>query len=389
MTTVLKGITWDHPRGLDSVRGSAEEWSRTHPGSRVEWQVRSLQGFADQPLESLVERYDLIVIDHPHVPLAHDRKLLLPLDGTGHDVELEDLAAHSVGLSHPSYNHGGRQYGLAIDTAAQVAVYRPDLLAKAPVTWDDVLDLARAGKVLWPAKPVDAISSFLTLAANYGAPVGGGDGFVDETTGLEVLDLLHRLADLVPPACLTENPIETAERLSTSDEWYYAPLAFGYTNYSRQGFRPHRLAYVDIPNGPGGVSGSCLGGAGVAVSARTEHPEQAVEHAFWLASEEVQRGPYYWSGGQPGHAAAWEDSALNADSLDFFRGTRHTLEQAWLRPRYDGWLHVQDKVGTLINDVLAGGIDDRACLARADDLYASSIDRATGLDRRAHTEREA
>src|ERR1035437_4739644 len=122
MTTVLKGITWDHPRGLDSVRGSAEEWSRTHPDSRVEWQGRGLQDFADQTLESLVERYDLMILDHPHVPLAHDRKLLLPLDGTGHDVELGDLAAHSVGPSHPSYNHGGRQYGLAIDAAAQVAV---------------------------------------------------------------------------------------------------------------------------------------------------------------------------------------------------------------------------------------------------------------------------
>ncbi|HVQ91059.1 MAG TPA: extracellular solute-binding protein [Mycobacteriales bacterium] len=371
--TVLRGITWDHPRGLASVRGAAAAWRREHPDSRVEWDVRSLQGFADQPLESLVAGYDLVVLDHPHIPVAHAEGLLLPLDGTGHDAELADLAANSVGLSHRSYQHGGHQYGLAIDTAAQVAVYRPDLLAEPPSGWGEVLELARAGRVLWPAKPVDAISSFLTLCANSGAPVTAGGGFADPDAGAAALDLMCRLATLVPAGCLTENPIQTAERLSTRDDWWYAPLAFGYTNYSRAGFRPHRLAYVDIPAGAAGVAGSCLGGAGIAVPARTAQAGAAVEHAFWLASETVQRGPYYACGGQPGHDAAWRDDALNLDSLDFFRNTRRTLDGAWLRPPYPGWLDVQDRVGTLVNAVLAGELTIEACLRGAEAAYAGSL----------------
>lgn len=373
MTTVLRGITWDHPRGLDSVAGAGREWRRLHPDVVVEWHVRSLQGFADEPLADLAARYDLLVIDHPHIPQAHDSRLLLALDGLGHDDQLADLSAHSVGPSHASYAHGGHQYALAIDGAAQVAVHRPDLLPAPPATWDEVFELAATGRVLWPCKPVDAISSFLTLAANLGTPAGDDpERFISEDTGRQILDLLHRLAAVVPEECLDENPIETAERLSTSDQWAYAPLAFGYTNYSRAGFRPHRLAYVNIPAGSGGIAGSCLGGAGIAVSARTRHPESAVEHAFWLASAEAQRGVYYDAGGQPGHASAWEDDRLNADSLDFFRGTRNTLEQAWVRPRYDGWLTVQDEVGTLINQTLGGQLDDKSCLALAEEAYAAS-----------------
>jgi multiple sugar transport system substrate-binding protein len=343
----------------------------------VRWEVRSLQGFADVPLHDLAENYDLLVIDHPHIPVASEQGLLLPLDGTGHDGELATLADQSVGGSHASYAHGGHHYGLAIDAAAQVAVHRPDLLPTPPTSWPEVLELARAGLVLWPAKPVDAISSLLTLSANAGHPAGTSvDHFLDRETALSALSLMRELAELTPREGLAQNPIEVAELLSTSDEWAYAPLAFGYTNYSREGFREHRLAYVDIPEGVRGVRGSCLGGAGIAVSARTPSPEAAVEHAFWLAAAETQRGVYFDSGGQPGNAVAWDDDRLNAQTLDFFRGTRRTLEGAWTRPRSVGWLRVQDEVGTMVNAVLAGRLDEEEFLVRADESYLLAMDEA-------------
>ena len=104
------------------------------PDVRVEWQTRSLQGFADEPLEQLIRDYDLLVIDHPHIPHAADRGLLLALEGPEREVDLAELARGSVGVSHQSYQHDGHQYGLAIDAAAQVAVYRPDLLPTPPAS---------------------------------------------------------------------------------------------------------------------------------------------------------------------------------------------------------------------------------------------------------------
>jgi len=373
MTVHLRGITWDHPRGLDSLRGSAARWAELRPDVTVEWEVRSLQGFADQPLSALVANHDLLVIDHPHIPQAHDQQLLLALDTTEHTAELAELADASVGPSHVTYRHSGHQYGLAIDVAAQVAVHRPDLLSEPPRNWAEVFALAEQGRVLWAAKPVDAISTFLTLLASAGSPAGATNKeFADRDAALEVLATMARLASLVPRKCLSANPIEVAELLSQQDDWSYAPLSFGYTNYSRPGFWPRRLRHGDIPAGTNGVSGSCLGGAGIAVSRRTAHPKEAVAHAFWLASADVQRGVYYDSGGQPGHAAAWDADRTNADSLDFFRGTRATLEQSWVRPRYDGWLAVQGQVGTLINQVLTGDLEPDRCLDQAQVIYEAS-----------------
>lgn len=361
--TVLRGMTWEHPRGYDCQVAAAAEYARL-TGVEVRWEFRSLQAFADEPLEHLTARYDLLVIDHPHVPLAAGMGLLAPLDGAGHDEALTALAADTLGPSHATYAHAGHQYGLATDAAAQVAVHRPDLLAAAPTDWDGVLDLAREGRVLWPAKPVDAFSTLCTLAAGRGTPVNAAPGtFLSPEDAAPVLDLMHRLAERVPRWCLSANPIEVAEALAGDgdDRWCYAPLAFGYTNYSRAGFRPHRLKYVDVP----GVAGSLLGGAGVAVSAQARDVDAARAYALWVASPRVQSGVYYDAGGQPGYGASWDDDRLNADSWDFFRGTRQTLERAWVRPRTAGYIEFQDTVSPWVTAVLAGELTDDDLLGRA------------------------
>ena len=98
VTTTLRGITWEHARGFDCQVAAASEYER-RTGVRVEWEARSLQAFADAPLEVLTADYDLLVIDHPHVPLAAEAGLLARLDGAGHDEALAALAADSVGAS--------------------------------------------------------------------------------------------------------------------------------------------------------------------------------------------------------------------------------------------------------------------------------------------------
>ena len=374
MTTILRGITWEHARGYGSVVAAAEAYRALRPDVEVRWEFRSLQAFADHPIDRLVEDFDLLVIDHPHIPIAAEQGLFARLDGQGYDDELALLATQSVGRSHESYSHGGHQYGLATDAAAQVAAFRPDLIAEPPRDWGAVLALAREGRVLWPTKPIDAFSSLVTIAANSGTPPMREPGvFLTLETALPVLELMRELVALVPADNLGWNPIQAADALSESDRWVYSPLLFGYTNYSRAGFRPNRLKYVDIPAGAQGVDGSLLGGAGIAVSARTRHPDEAIAHAFWLDSAEVQEGVYYDGGGQPGNAVAWESDRTNADSLDFFRGTRRTLEGAYLRPRAARYIELQDALSPLVTLALAGGLDDAQLVSRLNDGVADYL----------------
>lgn len=357
MTLVLRGITWEHERGSGSASAASEAIRAEGLDVRIEWSARSLAAFGDQPLEELAPHADLLIIDHPQVPRAAEAGVLLPLDEPNRIETLAGLAHRSVGTSFASYRHIDRQWALPVDAAAQVSVHRPDLLPHPPVTWDEVDDLARHGSVLVPAARIDAYSMLLTLAAADGPGAFAREGIFLEVDELDTaLARLARLVGYTGPAAFEINPIRAAELLSTSDDWCYSPLLFGYSNYSRTGFRPHRLVYRDVPRGRSGLRGTLLGGAGIAVSAETRHPDEAAAVAYRFASSEIQRGAWFDGGGQPAHADAWDDDMLNAMTCDFFRGTRATLESAWLRPAAAHYAVLQDRVANTVAAFLRGTI---------------------------------
>ena len=356
---ILKGMTWDHARGFDPMIASAKKFCSENPDVKIIWEKRSLQAFADRPIELMAFDYDLMVIDHPHVGEASRKDLIYELNhAEDYKNELKILEHESVGLSHQSYNFNDNQYALAIDAAAPVSSYRKDLLNNIPKTFEDVIQLAEKSLVMWPIKPVDAISSFNTIAANLGNPINSKEGvFIELSIANSILEMMKKLADLVPRECLSMNPIETLDYMSTNDDILYCPLLYGYSNYSRLNFRESLIHFTDIPSFNGkenNCSGSQLGGTGLAISKSTKHLKTALKYSFWVASANCQRGLYYDSGGQPGNVLAWRDDKINENCNDFFKNTLKTLDKSWLRPRYDGYMYYQDKAGTLINNFLKG-----------------------------------
>src|ERR687888_993895 len=124
----LRGITWDHERGMGGLRAAATAYAQRRPDVRVEWTVRSLQAFADQPLDELARRFDLLYVDHPSIGAAVARGCLVPLDDHLDAAFLDDQIEASVGRSAESYEWQGHRWALATDAAAQVSAFRPDLL---------------------------------------------------------------------------------------------------------------------------------------------------------------------------------------------------------------------------------------------------------------------
>ena len=347
---VLRGMTWNHPRGVDPLVAHARLWEQTRD-VRVTWEARSLEDFEAFPLDELAGKYDLMVIDHPHVGMAAVSGCLLPFDPSVH--------FDTVGLSHESYFYAGKQWALAIDAAAQVAARRAGSLDRWPATWDEVTELARDGRVLWPLAPVHALMSFMTMCANAGHPCReSGDELLHVEVGERILARLRELASLVSPICFEMNPIAAFERMIAEERFVYAPLIYGYVSYARDGFRPTRLEFGDIPS----VRGSTLGGTGIAVSAQSRHRDAAVEVALDLASAATQRGIYATSGGQPAHREAWISGAVNAETHDFYRDTLATLDASHIRPRFDGYIAFQQSAGQLVGGCLRGATAPDQCM---------------------------
>ncbi|WP_198174293.1 extracellular solute-binding protein [Mesorhizobium xinjiangense] len=374
MTTRLKGMTWSHPRGFDPMVACSALW-REKTGVEIEWDKRSLQDFESFPVEELARNYDLIVIDHPHVGQITAEDCLAPLDVPGREAEREELAAGSVGRSYESYAWEGRQRAFPIDAAAQVLAWRTDRLDAPPATWSDVLVLARDGQAMLPLRPPHNLMSFFTLAANLGHPCAStaGPEIIAPQAGATVFEMLRELADLVDPACMEMDPIAVSERMAEDGSPIAcAPLIYGYANYAIAGFRPHRIAFADIAAaGTNGSAGSALGGTGIAVSARSSERAAAIDFAYWVASGSVQRGPFAEAGGQPGHAAAWDDERVNAATGGFYRDTRKTLDGAWMRPRHDGYMAFQQAASDRLNAGLVEKEPAETVVADLNRLFAS------------------
>src|SRR5262249_52102819 len=54
------------------------------------------------------------------------------------------------------------------------------------------------------------------------------------------------------------------------------------------------------------------------------------------------------AGGQPAARVAWESGAVNAACGGFYRHTRVTLDWAWVRPRFAGWIAFQERGSAVV-----------------------------------------
>ena len=336
---------------------TAKCYGAARDGVEIIWEKRSLQAFADRPIEEMTAKYDLMVIDHPHVGDVAEAGLLVAFDTVGRDAELAMLKAQSVGPSHISYEIGGHQWGLAIDAATPVAAFRPDRLTVAPVKWAEVIELARGGDVGIALIPINALMTFLGMAKNLDMLVADNpDRFIADDDGAYVLETLCEIVELIDPRCLTLDPIGIYEWMGRAQNApAYSPFGYGYTNYSRAGYCAFPLVFADAPGfGDNGPRGTVIGGTGIAVSASSKHCDLAVDYAFWIASAACQSGLFFQSGGQPGNAVAWESDACNAACRGFFINTRATLDSSWIRPRYTGYMGFQDVAGNIIHACLRG-----------------------------------
>ena len=375
---ILKGITWNHSRGLVPMQATAQRFSELNPDVEIIWEKRSLQQFADFSIEELAKRFDLLVIDHPWAGFAAKTKSILPLDEYLSAEYIKDQQDNTVGHSCTSYSYNGHQWALAIDAATPVAASRPDLFGKyglrLPKTFGDLLQLADDGLVAFAGIPIDVLMSFYSYCCSLGeSPCQTDDKVIAEETGTKALQLFRELASKVNPANFERNPIKVYEAMTLTDEIAYCPFAYGYSNYSRRGYARKLLHFHDMITLDGKTNMiSTLGGTGLAISSSSEHIATAVEYARYVGSPECQQTVFTENGGQPGHLTAWTDAENNRQTSNYFLNTLPALQRAFLRPRYHGHMFFQDHAGDIVRDYLMKGGSEKEVLNKMNELYLKS-----------------
>lgn len=374
----LKGIAWNHTRGFTSVVATAQRFEELNPQVRITWEKRSLQAFADEPLDALTHHYDLLIMDNPHVSIAARDQVLLPFDDYLRADFLKELAGNSVGKSHASYHVDHKQWTLATDAATPIATWREDLMDKykirIPNTWDELLVLSKTGRIAFASIPIDTLMHHYMFCIALGSPVFTTKSEVaPKEIMVKAIKGYKQLLDLVPDYCLEMNPIKIYEHMTQTNDIVYSPFNYGYSNYSRSNYAPHILKAGGLVTFNGRRLRSTLGGAGMAVSAKTNFPDIAMQYAAFTASEKIQSGLYFACGGQPGHRKAWLSEEVNGQCNNFFKDTLQTVDEAYLRPQYYGYMHFQDEASPIIHEAVSGKTSIGSAVEKMNAIYKYSL----------------
>lgn len=369
------GLTWDHPRGYNALAAAAARLNPERDGLSLAWERQSLEGFEAHPIADLCARYDLVVLDHPHVGEAVATQCLQPLESLFSADEIATLARHTMGPCLSSYRYDGLHWALPLDAATQVMAYRADLLdVPAPTTWDEVVTLSKRVPVALSLAGPHAALTFQSIATAFGEPPAQRDprSFVSEETGLAVLDLMADLASRSPAPAWALNPIEILGHMAQTRAVALCPLIYGYVNYGRPA--NVTLAPLSFANAPrqavGGRPGSTLGGTGIGISRRCQPSQPLLDHLRWLLSGEAQTKFIPLHDGQPSRRSSWHDASVNAQCNGFYEHTADTLEHAYVRPRFNGAIAFQTRCSQLIRDGLSERRAHRPLLEEIQRAYA-------------------
>lgn len=378
----LRGITWAHRRAVQPLAATLRGFQELRPDVAIHWQARSLHGFEFQSLPELAERFDLIVLDHPFCGEIAATRCLLPQD------ELAPLDERFIGPTLSTYRYDGSIWALPIDAASQVAVSRPDLMVKlgspVPGTWAEVAGLGDRAKAAGlrlaiGLKGVHGLMTFFFLCANLGKPCATDPAlpFLDRPAAREALQTLRALLAWCPREALDWNSIDLHDAMVAADDLVYCPVVYCYATYAESDQR-QPLAFADLPGlhcrSP---AGSAIGGTGLGISASCRHPEEALAYVRYLLGADVQKA-FARNHGQPARIEAWSDPVLDERFGKAFSNTRRSIENAWIRPRYPGYLRVQAEGGDAMEAHLRGDLEECALLDRLEALHRNAAEAADG-----------
>ena len=361
--TSFRGLTWDHPRGRHALEAAADATTDDAGGPLMTWDVHTLEGFESAPIGELAERYDVIVLDHPHLGDALAARALRSVDELYSADLVARLRADAVGPSAASYTVDGSLWALPLDAATQVAVRAPERLDAAPATWDEVVALAATAPVALSLAGPHALLTLMSACVAFGVEPATtpGSGLLDPDAGAAAFEVLAEIARRAPAGTSELNPIGLLERMRHRRDLAYVPLVYGYVN-SATG--PGALAFDDAPAAAaGGRRGSTIGGTGIAITTRSAPDARLLDHLAGLLAPSVQAGFIPEHDGQPSLRSAWTDDAVNAASGDFYRRTLETIEQSWVRPRVAGYTAFQSEASAVLRDALLGDASPRAAVA--------------------------
>ena len=319
---------------VDPMPALLRDFETAHPGIRVKaealpWSSDEQRQFLVINLEGGRPGFDVMMLDCVWVPEFARAGWLHDISGA---IPHEELAAHFPSAIEAA-SFEGRAWALPWIMNVGLLYYRADLLAKhglrPPETYPEMVEQIRRIRAaegdptlegyLWQGKQYEGLMvNALEQIWAEGTDLLGADGrvFPDPERAEAGLGFLRTLIDSgLSPAWVTAADEESGRRAFGDGRaiflrsWPYAADLFERPGSAVRG----RVGIARLPRHPGGDAGwGSTGGAHLAVSRGTRHPEAAIALVRFLTGERAQRAMTESGATKPTRPALYHEPALVA-----------------------------------------------------------------------------
>lgn len=263
--------------------------------------------------------------------------------------------------------YNGKPYAMPLELSTMFLVYRKDLIATPPTTWEEYVEVAkRFTKSLNPDSPTEFGTTFQGKRG-YTQPKEwyqylwsmGGELFDAKTrptlnseAGVQALAFVtdnYRKTKVVPPDATTYEFPEVLsafqnEKVAMAIEWNAA-----YSQLKDETKSPKVFDKFAIADVPGGVS--FIHTWSIAVNSASKNKEGAYKFISWVTNQGAKK--YAQAGGVPPVKAVLQDPEL-IQARPEFPAIERAINQARLEPNLPEWPRIQEYITDGISKSLAG-----------------------------------
>ena len=318
--------------------------------------------------------YDLAMMDDPWMPKFGTMGALTPLEplGVAKDADVAQVV-WDVGTWPPprgpvppsEKDKQAALLGVTIVGNVEMFMWRKDISANGPASYDEVLANAKAqnkssfaGYIIRGKATNPVVADFLPILWSFGGDVFDENWNVvfDNQQSLAAVKFLVEDLKGVAQADPASTDAADRDKIMATGQGYQsstwpgevntAVLGEGTTVKDKVGFEP-------IPKGPSGKGVGMMGNWMLGVPKASKNQQAAADFIKWMLQADTQK-TYAQNGGIPSRTSILKDSSLQAAN-PYFSVLADALQAPpnW-RPRTDQWNAVETILGTELNKALAG-----------------------------------
>ena len=356
----------------DEVKAMITAFEAANPNIKVNAEFVQYESLHDKIVTAQSTgngQYDTVLMDTPWPAEFADAQIVRDIT----DKIPADFKSGVFDSAFTSSQYKGKTWGVPWINDTKFFFYNKKMFDQAgitspPKTWDEVVTDAKAIKakgivqypLAWSWVQAEAvICDWAEIAA-----VMGGANFVDDQGnptfnkggGLAALQFMKQTIDdgITNPASLGFKEDDVNNTIAAGQAAMGLNWTYGYNvmNDKTKSKVAGDIMVTAAPGGPSGPTSGVNGGMSIAVTTKTQHPDEALKLALWMASQPMQEK--YDANTFPEWKASFDNTTLTKSNPDFWAAAKSAFAGLVARPVVPYYTNLSNALQVAIQEALKG-----------------------------------